>query len=419
MQNRKLHPVDVAIIGAGPFGLSLAAHFRAQGIEFRIFGSPMHTWLNHMPQGMKLKSEGFASSLFDPDSELPLAKYCADHGLPYADIGLPVPLETFAAYGLAFQNRFVPNLEKTQVTALRPAPGGFELELEDGEKVCARKVIVAVGISHYAHLPEEFAGVPKEFLTHSFAHSRLEALQGREVAVIGAGASALDLAALLHRAGASVQLISRAPAIRFHDPPTARPLLQRLRYPMTGIGPGWKMVLYAHAPALFHSFPEELRLRIVRRTLGPAPGWFVRDQVEGKVPFHLGVAVRQVRVENDRVRLQFQHENGDQQQLLVDHVIAATGYRVDLEKLKFLDAALLSQIRSVERTPVLSLNFESSVPGLYFVGASSANSHGPLVRFAVGAGYTAARLSAHLSRRAIRTVVPGVPNERVGTVELS
>jgi cation diffusion facilitator CzcD-associated flavoprotein CzcO len=88
---------DVAIIGAGPYGLSLAAHLRARGVDFRIFGKPMQTWLEHMPKGMRLKSEGFASSLYDPDSKFTLAAYCKERGLAYADTGMPIPLETFTA----------------------------------------------------------------------------------------------------------------------------------------------------------------------------------------------------------------------------------------------------------------------------------------------------------------------------------
>ncbi len=84
--------VDVAIIGAGPYGLSIAAHLAGRGVDFRIFGSPMHTWRTSMPEGMVLKSEGNASDLYDPDGEMTLARYCADRGLPYKDLGFPIPL---------------------------------------------------------------------------------------------------------------------------------------------------------------------------------------------------------------------------------------------------------------------------------------------------------------------------------------
>jgi hypothetical protein len=84
--------------------------------------------------------------------------------------------------------------------------------------------------------------------------------------------------------------------------------------------------------------------------------------------------------------------------LVVDHVVGATGFKVAISKLKFLDEGLRQQISTIQDTPVLSSNFESSVPGLYMVGIASANSFGPLTRFAFGAKFTAKRISSHLAR---------------------
>src|SRR3954469_25955620 len=145
--------VDVAIIGAGPYGLSIAAHFAAAGIEFRIFGSPMHTWRSSMPEGMVLKSEGNASDLWDPAKELTLARYSADNGIEYLDTGYPIALSTFIDYGIAFQRRFVPGLEERLVNQVVPTRYGFDLYLEDGEIAPARRLIVAAGIRAYEYLP--------------------------------------------------------------------------------------------------------------------------------------------------------------------------------------------------------------------------------------------------------------------------
>ena len=398
---------DVAIIGAGPYGLSIAAHLKARGVDFRIFGNPMHTWMTQMPKGMRLKSEGFASSLYDPGSTFTLADYCKREHLPYADVGLPVPLSTFIAYGMEFQKKFVPELENKLVARLVRSGDGFQLELEDGEVVTARRVVVAVGISHFQYLPPELAALPKQFVTHSSGHSSVDGFRGREVVVVGAGASAVDLAALLHQGGAAVQLVARKPAIRFHDPPAPqpRPLLERIQNPMTGIGIGWKAAFCTYAPLIFRQLSEKKRLGAVKRILGPAPGWFVKQDVVGKVPFHLGVNITQANVQDGRVILELTDGNGARQTLSADHVIAATGYRVDLKRLAFLDTDILSSIRAVEYTPVLSSNFESSVPGLYFVGTSAANTFGPVLRFAYGAGFTAPRIAQHLARSAPRNFV--------------
>jgi thioredoxin reductase len=393
---------DVAIIGAGPYGLSIAAHLKAQRVNFRIFGHPMHTWLSHMPKGMRLKSEGFASCLYDPGSTFTLEAYCKEKGIPYADIGLPVPLEVFASYGLEFQRRFVPELEHNLVTSLRRSAEGFRLGLDDGRSLIARRVVMAVGLTHYENMPPMLVALGENFATHSARHNTVDQFKGREVIVVGAGASALDLAALLHQAGAKVQVVARKPVIRFHDPPdNLKPsLLDRLRTPITGIGPGWKLFWCANAPLIFRKMPQGFRFEKVRTVLGPAPCWFIKEQVVGKIPLNVDMRLTDAKVQNGRVSLQLTDSRGNQNTLAADHVIAATGYKVDLRRLTFMDSDLQSAILSAEQTPVLSSNFESSVPGLYFVGTSAANTFGPLLRFAFGAGFTAGRLSKHLAKSA-------------------
>jgi len=393
---------DVAIIGAGPYGLSIAAHLKGRGLDFRIFGRPMQTWLTQMPKGMRLKSEGFASSLFDPEASFTLAHFCKQKGFPYADLGFPVPLETFCAYGLEFQQKFVPELENQQVASLQRSSTGFQIGLESGEVATARRIVAAVGICHFEYVPPVLSALPKEFVSHSSKHSSLDDFKGREVTVVGAGASALDLAALLRQAGAFVQVVARKPVIRFHDPPgrIPRPFWERARFPQTGLGPGWKLLFCTHGPLVFRLMPERFRLDQVRRILGPAPGWFIKEQVVGKIPFNLGVNIIQASIQKGRVNLELTDGGGARQTLVTDHVIAATGYKVDLRRLNFFDSGIQAEVQCVDQAPVLSSNFESSVPGLYFVGTSAANTFGPLMRFAYGAGFTARRLSKHLAKPA-------------------
>jgi cation diffusion facilitator CzcD-associated flavoprotein CzcO len=395
---------DVAIIGAGPYGLSIAAHLKARGVDFRIFGHPMHTWLAHMPQGMRLKSEGFASSLYDPDSTFTFESYCQNQKIAYAKVGLPVPLEVFASYGLEFQRRFVPELEQEFVTSVQRSGDGFRVRLEDGDLISARRVVMAIGLTHYEHIPPILAALPEEFVTHSSRHNSVARFKGREVTVVGSGASALDLAALLHQTGARVHVVARKSVIYFQKPPKGveRSFMDRLRAPVTGIGYGWNLFLYVNAPLVFRKMPQAFRLEKVRRVLGPAACWFVKEQVVDKVSFIVGVDIKEAKVQAGRVILQLTDSAGTQQDLITDHIISATGYKVDLRRLTFLDSDLQAEVRSVERTPVLSSNFESSVPGLYFVGASAANMFGPLLRFAYGARFTARRLSRHLAKSADR-----------------
>lgn len=389
---------DVAIIGAGPYGLSCAAHLRGRSVEHVIFGSPMAAWRENMPAGMSLKSDGFASSLYDPEGRETLRRYCAENGLPYADLGLPVPLETFIAYGLYFQTQVVPYLDRREVVHVSAGHGRFSLRLSDGDELVAKRLVLATGINYYRHIPHELRHLPIEALTHSNDHQDVTQLHGRKIAIIGRGASAVDLAMLAHEAGAEVQLVSRTSHIDFHAPPReSRSLWVRLRYPTTGVGPGWWNLFYWRAPGLFRRLPATVRHRHVRTALGPAPGWFVRQRVEGKFPMHLGRKIAGATLKNSHVALHLADDDGKPSELKVDHIIAATGFQTNLSRLGFLDEQVKRKIATHQGAPLLSKNFESSLPGLYFVGMPSAPNFGPVMRFAVGSRFTADRLSRHLA----------------------
>jgi Pyridine nucleotide-disulphide oxidoreductase len=397
--------VDTVIVGTGPYGLSIAAHLRHHGIPFRIFGRPMDSWSSHMPKGMFLKSDGFASNLYDANSDFTLQRFCAEHNLQYADLGTPVSLQTFVDYGLAFKNKLVPQVEEKFITSINRSSGGYRVEVEDGEVFEAKRVILAVGITHCAHLPAMLADLPPELLTHSSEHSDLSRFRGRSVVILGAGSSAIDLAALLHEIGADVQLVARRTALKFHErmrTDKPRSLWQQMRHPVSGLGPGLQTRFYADAPNLFWYLPENLRLKTVRTTLGPSGGWFIKDKIVGRVPLLLGATLKRAEVGGHRVRLTLTSEDFVEKVLSPDHVIAATGYKVDIDRLTFLAPEIRQSIQSVESTPVLSSNFESSVPGLYFVGLAAANSFGPVMRFAFGAGFAARHLSRAISKVASR-----------------
>jgi thioredoxin reductase len=391
---------EIAVVGAGPYGLSIGAHLRKSGLPFRIFGPAMDTWISHMPKGMCLKSDGFASDLYDPDRTFTLKNFCTERGIPYADMGLPVHLETFTQYGLAFRDHMVPELENKKLVGLKRTRDGFELTLDDGESFQARQVVLAVGVTHFEYVPENLAHLPTQFLTHSARHQEVTSFKGRSVIVLGSGASALDLAGLLHDAGAKVELVARKKELKFHSKPTGKPRSWwgRLRHPDSGLGPGLRSRFFANAPWAFKFVPESVRTDLVKRTLGPSGGYFIHDMVVGKVPLHLGYAIEGAEVRGNQVSLRLRAQDGSVQELITEHVIAATGYKVGLKQLDFLSDDLRAQIRTVGGSPVLSRGFECSVPGLYFAGLAAANSFGPVMRFAFGAGFAAKRISAALAK---------------------
>ena len=389
---------EVAIVGAGPYGLSLAAHLSERNSDFQIFGEPMQFWRDHMPKGMHLKSDGFASNLYDPKGSYTLRRYCEDHRLEYGDTALPVRLDTFVKYGIAFKEHFLPNLRTNQVLEVDKTSKGFAVRLDSDEIISARKVVIAAGIRDFRYLPSSLKSLPTDFVTHSSDHHDLRSFEGRDVIVVGAGSSATDIAALLQDVGAHVRLLARQSCILFHSAgDTERTLLQRLRRPSSGIGPGLRARFYCEAPWLFHYFPERLRSSIVRNTLGPAGGWFMKDRVIGRIPMLLGSKIERAEIRGDRVCLKVRDADGTLGELVTDHVIAATGYKPDVQQFRFLSAGIQSRLKTVDGTPKLSPVMESSIPGLYFTGTITANSFGPVMRFAFGARFAAPRIARALA----------------------
>jgi thioredoxin reductase len=388
---------DVAVIGAGPFGLSIAAHLKARGVDFKIFGKAMETWARQMPKGMLLKSDGFATSLYDPGRRFSYARYCAEQGIPYADLGVPPTAESFVDYGRAFQRSLVPNLEDRTVVAIASSKTGHVLKFTEGPDCRARFVIVATGISYFGKIPAALSGLPSKLLTHSSEHHDLSVFRGRKVAVIGAGASAADVAGLLHRAGADTYLISRRLISFGERMRLPRTLYERVRWPTTVIGPNWRSMFFVKLPLVFYRLPVAKRLKLTRTHLGASPGYFTKDLILGRVTLLPGLQPTHAEAKGDGIELSLVNSGGEERRFQADHVICATGYMPALSRLPFLDATLLSRIRAVEDTPILDTWFESTVPGLFFVGALSAPSFGPVVRFACGAKFTASRIARRLA----------------------
>lgn len=395
---------DVAVVGAGPYGLSIGAHLLEAGVDTAVLGKPMDTWREHMPSDMLLKSDGFASSLDAPVDGWRLGDYCARTDLPYGDLEPRVPLRTLVDYGTAFQSALVPTLDTRSLARLSRQDGHFSLTLDDGDELAAHRVVLAVGITHFAHVPEKLRPAGPR-LTHSSDHRTFDELAGKRVAVVGGGSSAVEVAAALVDVGAEVTIVARRPEMHFWpapDPSAGPPTLrQRLRSPSSGLGPGWRQRACEDLPDVFRMMPAGLRLKVVREFLGPSAGWWLTDKVTSSTTILTSTRVRDVRLDGEKVVLDLTHDTSEDE-LCVDHVIAATGYRADLDRLPFLDEQIRSATRRVGAMPALSRTFESSVPGLHYVGNAAAGTFGPLMRFMVGAEFAAPRVANHLRRTARR-----------------
>ncbi len=387
---------SVAVIGAGPYGLSIAAYLHDYGVNTRVFGIPLDTWRDHMPAGMLLKSDGFASNVYGPKAVGTLAEYCHEHGIAYHDTDIPVPLKVFGDYAGDFQRRFVPDLEEVQVSSLVREGSSFRLKLTDGQDVWADRVVCAVGITHFARTPKELSGLPTERVSHTYDVRDPSVFAGRDVTVVGAGSSAVDTAVLLAEAGANVSLVARANVVKFGGKPGPRGLWEKLRSPSSGVGPGLRNWLCEAMPSLFRFLPGDLRLRLIRTHLGPKSPWHMKMRFDAGVRPYLGRAITSAREVDGKVELSL----SGGQTVTTDHVVAATGYYPDLARLTFLSDDLSRAVRTHQRMPMVSRWFESSVPGLHFVGPAAVDTFGPLMRFMVGAEYVAPRIAYRLAQRA-------------------
>jgi cation diffusion facilitator CzcD-associated flavoprotein CzcO len=402
---------DVAVVGAGPYGLAVAAHLRARAVPFRMFGRPMDSWLRNMPSGMFLKSEGLASSISSPGDTFTLERFCRETGRSYGDYGAPIPIDTFREYGLAFQQALVPDLEPTHVSSVTKIRDGFELLLASGEMMKAKRVVMATGFVAHRHVPEVLAGLPEGLVTHTSDHRTFERFAGTRVAVVGGGQSALETAALLRESGAVPRVLVRKRALVWNPKPEPwpRPLRMRFRAPIGGLGAGWRTWIYAELPQTVRLLPYERRAAIGWGVLGPAGGWWLRERVEPQID--VLVDHRIVAALEDEGRIELQAEAaGERVAVTADHVIAATGYRFSLDSVDFLDPELRSRIAALDGTPILSPTFESSIRGLYFVGIGATPTFGPVMRFVYGTKFAAPRVAGALASAAGRKTARRVPH---------
>jgi glycine/D-amino acid oxidase-like deaminating enzyme len=377
---------EVAVVGAGPYGLSLGAHLNSAGIDTRVLGRPMSFWREHMPKGMKLRSPWAATHIVDPDNLLSLDAYAAVTSLGRPD---PLPVEDFIRYGDWFQTTALPDLDQRQVAKVETAGRGFALTLEDGASMRARRVVVAMGLANQELRPAAFSGLPIDVVSHTADHADLGIFRGQRVAVVGRGQSACESAALLVEAGAAVTLICRGD-IHWLGAETSgnahrRDLywrLHKLLATKSGVGP-FPLNWANEQPDIIHHLPRDLRTWLNAKSLRPGAAGWVRPRVDG-VAVEAGRTIRSARQGGAGITLDL--DNGAR---TFDHVLLATGYHIDIARLGILAPELLAKIATDEGSPVLRRGYESSLCGLHFVGSAAVRSYGPLLRFVWGAGYAA------------------------------
>jgi len=396
---------EVAVVGAGPFGLAVAAHLRRAGVETRVFGDPMSFWRKRMPRGMRLRSPLGASSIADPEDALTLGAYARRRGLAFT---YPLPLEDFLRYAQWRLEESGVEVEARELRGIEKKGRNFRLRFAEGAPVSAYRVVIATGLANQEHRPASFLGLPRELVSHSCEHEDLAPFAGKRVAVVGAGQGGCESAALLSEIGADVDLFSRE-AIRWLGSEASeekgsapvKDLLRGLTRTKNGVGP-FPLNHIADHPDVVRRMPDGFRREFIARCLRPAVAGWVKPRLSD-VTRHLVQGELRPEVSQSAIRLRVEEATKT-----YDHVLLSTGYRIDIARLGFIAPELLRRIRCCDGSPVLAAGFESTVRGLHFVGSSAVYSFGPLMRFVAGTRYAARHLTQIVvARRAappLRTV---------------
>ena len=395
-RGRRTQTREVIVVGAGPYGLSVAAHLQNAGSDPYVIGQPMAFWKHHMPAGMILRSRQEASNISAPDKHLSLRAYQGRIGRKLQD---PLPIADFIAYGEWFQRQVAPQLDSRLVQHICRKSETFELTMEDGETLRARSVVLSLGIGLFSQRPQPFATVPPKLAPHSSELNDLSSLRGRRVAVIGKGQSALECAALLHENGALVEIITRAPGLVFRPFAWRKHLFRTLTpgplrpfshwvLPPTDLG-DIRTARKMADPDKFRRQTPDMQKKLIGDCTRPIGAYWLEPRLAG-VPVRTSAVLTGADVAGDRVGLRFQ----DGGTATFDRVVLATGYRVDITKLHILDPCLRQAIlRTADGYPILSAGLETSVGGLFMAGVIGERALGPTLRFVTGTSNAGPRVA--------------------------
>lgn len=360
---------QLLVIGAGPYGLSIAACAKRAGVDVLVLGEPMEFWRRHMPERMLLRS-GRDWHLDEADV-FTLDAYLVDRKIDAADVS-PLPVNLFIEYadwfrsstGLRVRSDFAHNITRTD--------RGFVVRLDNGECIAARAVVVTPGVRRFTVLP---AWVERSLAPNRYSHTcelvRFDDLRGARCLIVGGRQSAFEWAALLHEAGAAaVHLTYRheTPAFAASDWSFVDPYIDNTIHI-----PGWYRNLpAAERDAVFQRFWAAGRLNL-EPWLSPrlaTPSIHRWPQTEVTACDEMPGGEIAVTLSNG-------------ERLVIDHVLLATGYSADVAKVPYL-RGVLDHIVVADGSPVLDEHFQSSVPGLFFAGFLAVRDFGPFFGFVRG-----------------------------------
>jgi len=375
---KKGAPSVLVVIGSGPYGIATAARAMEQGLETVVLGRPLGFWTDNMPEGMYLRS--------GPDWHLDAAgvhtfeAFLEERGIAPTEID-PVPISVFLEYARWFQREKGVVVDERLVTSVRPngpagqddgASGhGFQVRLDDGAELVADAVVATPGVRYFQNRPDWSAPLPEGMCSHTCDLVRFHELSGARVLIVGGRQSAYEWAALIGEHGAErVDIVHRHEVPRF-DRVSWRFADEYVEQIMANPG-WWRSLPASQQEAIARRFWEVGRLTLE---------WWLTPRLQGE-RFHRRPGTSVVAASDEgagavRVRL------SDGTELVVDHIVLATGYKADLARVPYL-TELLPMVATADGFPLLDDAFQTSLPGLYMPGFTGTRDFGPFFGFTKG-----------------------------------
>ncbi len=378
-----MHKYKLLIIGAGPYGLALAALAQHRGLDFSLVGRPMEFWRRNMPKGMCLRSD-FDWHL-DPLEVYTLAAYMKSAGIE-AKHARPMPVTLFQDYAQWFQEKYHLQPRASLVRELRKSGELFEVGLENRETLLVENVVVALGFGSFKNIPEELAKkIPAGRCSHTGDTVDFDFLRGRSCLIIGGRQSAYEWAALIRENGGKEIHISHRHAVPKFEPSDWSWTRDQVR--ATEQNPGWfRRLPPSEQEAIRQRFWAEGRLKL-------EPWLAPRIDKENIHLWPNTTLIGCQELLDGRVRASL--DNGAT--FDVDHIILATGYRVDINRVPyFSQESILSNLHVVDGYTVLDEGFQSNISGLYFTGLPATKDFGPFFGFVVGSTVAAKIVMARM-----------------------
>jgi cation diffusion facilitator CzcD-associated flavoprotein CzcO len=363
-----MNQVQLLVIGAGPYALSIAALARERGIGSVVLGRPMGFWRDNMPGGMFLRS--------GPDWHLDgaavhtLEAYLEDRGIRPGEVD-PIPVGVFLDYAAWFERAKGIEVREEFVDTLVKADGRFEATLRSGERIRADAVVAAPGIRHYASVPGWASSLPPGLAAHTCDLVRFDDMAGARVLIIGGRQSAYEWAALIREHGAA-----RIDIVHRHDIPR----FERVSWKFVdahveqtlAVRGYWRNLPKSGQDAIARRFWEVGRLTLEY--------WLTPRLARDGIHRWPGTEVVEVTpAGDDELRVLLSNSTA----LAVDRVVFGSGYRAELTKVPYL-AGVLKHVTVSNGFPVLDEAFQTSLDGLYVTGFSATQDFGPFFGFVKG-----------------------------------